>query len=491
MAKVTTVIDIGSNSMRMAVFEKSSRFGFHLINESKSRVKISEGCYENGGNLQEIPMQRAFDAMRSFLQIAKTLGSNKILCVATSALRDAPNSHEFTSRVSSEFGLKIKVIDGIKESYFGGVAAINLLEANDFISIDIGGGSTELCLAQDGAILENVSLNIGTVRLKELYFDKNDIEGAKNLIYSELEKLQTFLDSKINTLVGIGGTARAVARSIIKRDKYPLEILHGFEYEYEKNRPLLDKIIEAKNTSVYEDCYIKADRFDTIKEGVFIYKTICDFFQINKVITSGVGVREGVYLSDLLRGNGNKFPANYNPSIRSLIDRFDFCNDVTSYLGTNAGAIFDALKPLHNLDDKFKKDLTIASKLLMVGVSLNFYKNSDHAFNFILNGLDYGFSHKRRVLIAHIVKFSKKNLPKFNDLIGFDILLPDVRTLQWLSYMNSLNSAIAQDCFMEKCHYSLKDDILTIKTKNRHYLGKNTITNIVKPKKFDIVMTEL
>lgn len=490
MAKVTTVIDIGSNSMRMAVFEKSSRFGFHLINESKSRVKISEGCYENGGNLQEIPMQRAFDALRSFLQIAKTFKSKKILCIATSALRDAPNSNIFTSKVASEFGLNIKIIDGIKESYYGGIAAINLLEANDFISIDIGGGSTELCLAQDGNICENVSLNIGTVRLKELYFDKGDIEGAKKLIYSELSKLQNFTAPDISTLIGIGGTARALARSIIKNDKYPLEILHGFEFDYEKNVPLLDKIIEAKNTSVYEDNYIKADRFDTIKEGAFIYKSICEFFKIKKVVTSGVGVREGAYLSDLLRNQGNKFPANYNPSTRSLLDRFNVCSEITTYLGSNAVAIFDAMKPLHNLDNKFKKDLIIASKLLMVGVSLNFYKNSDHAFNFILNGLDYGFSHHRRVLIAHIVKFSKKNIPKFNDLVGFDILLPDVRTLQWLSYMNSLNSAITQDCYLEKCSYSLQDNVLIIKTKNRHSLGKNSIASLVKPKKFEISIVE-
>ena len=73
MAKITTIIDIGSNSMRMVVFKKTSRFAFHLINESKSKVKISEGCYENNGNLQPIPMQRAYDALKSFLEIAKNL----------------------------------------------------------------------------------------------------------------------------------------------------------------------------------------------------------------------------------------------------------------------------------------------------------------------------------------------------------------------------------------------------------------------------------
>lgn len=490
MAKITTVIDIGSNSMRMVVFEKSSRFGFHLINETKSRVKISEGCYENGGNLQPVPMQRAFDALRSFLQIAKTLKSTKVLCVATSALRDAPNQKEFLNRASTELGLKIKIIEGVKEAYYGAIAAINLLDCDEFISIDIGGGSTELCLAKAGDIRETVSLNIGTVRLKELYFDKNDINGARAFILSELEKLSSFKSSKIINLVGIGGTARALSRSIIKKDKYPFDVLHGFEYEFDKNISLFDKIVEAKTTKVFEDCNIKSDRFDTIKEGTFIFKTICEFFKIQRIVTSGVGVREGVYLCDLLRTQNNKFPANYNPSIRSLLDRFDVSEKTTSFLGVNAGAIFDALRPLHNLDDKYKKEMVVASKLLMIGVSLNFYKHSYHAFNFILNGLDYGFSHNRRVLIAHIIKYSKKNLPKFSDLIEYDMLLPDVRTVQWLSFMASLNIAIAQDSFLEKCYFEVEDGIVRIFTKNNHYLAKNTIAALAKPKKFEIVFME-
>ena len=95
MAKVTAVIDIGSNSARMAIYEKTSRYGFRLIYESKSRVRISEGCYENAGALQEIPMQRAISALREFRAIAKQHNAKKLFCVATSAIRDAPNKAHF------------------------------------------------------------------------------------------------------------------------------------------------------------------------------------------------------------------------------------------------------------------------------------------------------------------------------------------------------------------------------------------------------------
>lgn len=481
MAKITTVIDIGSNSMRMVVFEKTSRFGFHLIKETKSRVKISEGCYENDGNLQKIPMQRAFDALASFIQIAKTLKSNKILCVATSALRDAPNAKEFTSKVSQQLGLNIKIIDGVKESYFGGIAAINLLHQKDFISIDIGGGSTELCLCQNGKLIENISLNIGTVRLKELYFNKANIQGAKELILSQLASLETFKTSNITTLVGIGGTARALSRAIIKKEKYPFDVLHGFEYSYSKYQNFLSKIIEAKNEDILEDCYIKPDRYDTICEGTFIFQTICEYFDIQKVLTSGVGVREGVYLSDLLRSQNHKFPANFNPSVRSLLDRFDISEKITAHLGQNGSLIFDALKPLHNLNEKYKKELVIASKLYMIGVSLNFYKHSFHAFNFILNGLDYGFSHKQRALIANIIRYSRKSLPKFTDVSEFGILLPELRTIEWLSFMISLNVALIEDGYLEKYHFELDKQTLTITSQKHLYLAKAIVNSLEKP----------
>ena len=155
MAKITAVIDIGSNSARMAIFKKTSHFGFVLLKEIKSRVRISEGAYENGGNLQDYAIERALNALKEFLLIAKNLKVRKILAVATSAVRDAPNKTYFLSRVRSEVGINIKVIDGVKEAFFGAVAATNLLPYKNGITIDIGGGSTEFALIENGKLLIN------------------------------------------------------------------------------------------------------------------------------------------------------------------------------------------------------------------------------------------------------------------------------------------------------------------------------------------------
>ncbi|MDN5064574.1 Ppx/GppA phosphatase family protein [Aliarcobacter butzleri] len=481
MSKVTTIIDIGSNSMRMVVLQKSSRFAFSLINETKSRVKISEGCYENDGNLQEIPMQRAYESLKSFLNISNALKSRKIICVATSALRDAPNSKTFINKVRNDLGLNIKVIDGEKEAYFGGVAASNLLHDDTFVTVDIGGGSTEFCFVKNGKIEKSISLNIGTVRIKELYFNKNNIEGAKKYILDNLEKIFK-LDVEIpKKVVGIGGSIRALSKLIMAKNQYPLDILHGYTYEVKNEIALLNRISKAKNCEDLKSFGIKKDRFDTIKEGSFIFKTILEELKTQTVVTSGVGVREGVYLTDLLRNSNHKFPHNFNVSVKSLLDRFQIDEKQSAYFGNNAKKIFDSLKPLHKLDNKYKELLVVASKLNSIGSVLNFYKSNDNAFDFILNGLNYNFLHTSRVIVAYTIKFSKKSLPSQEDILKHKDLLPSLEVVQWMSFMISLNIAINQDFSRSKVEYVLENKTLKINLPNKSFLIESNIDKIETP----------
>lgn len=486
MAKITTIIDIGSNSMRMVVLQKSSRFAFNLINETKSRVKISEGCYENNGNLQEEPMRRAFESLKSFLNISKSLKSRKVICVATSALRDAPNSKLFLSKVKKEFGLSIKVIDGETEAFYGGVAASNLIHDDDFVTVDIGGGSTEFSFVKNGNIVKSISLNIGTVRIKELFFNKGDIDGAKNYIIDNLKKIFTLGVEIPDTAVGIGGSIRSLSKTIMQRNNYPLDILHGYKYKTSKESEFFDEIIDAHDNNELKSLGIKKDRFDTIREGTFIFKTILEELHISKVITSGAGVREGVYLNDLLRNTNGKFPSNYNVSIRSLLDRFEIDQKQSAFLGNNASKIFDVLKPLHELEDIYKTLLVIASKLHSIGTTLNFYKSNDNAFDFILNGLNYDFQHTSRVIVAHTIKFSKKSLPSKKDLIEYKELLPKLEVMQWLSFMISLNIAINQDLSRPKVSYELENEILKIKLDNKTFLIESNIEKLELPKDLEL-----
>ena len=486
MAKITTIIDIGSNSMRMVVFAKTSRFAFHLINETKSKVKISQDAYLNNGELQNEPMNRAFNALKSFLNIATNLKSRKILCVATSALRDAPNKNIFLNRVKKELKLNIKIIDGSKEAYLGGVAASNLLFCqDDFFTIDIGGGSTEFSLNKNNNITQTISLKIGTVRIQELFLNDGKISEAKDYIVQQLDTLGDDF-SDISTCVGLGGSIRALSRTIISNTSYAFDALHGFTYNVKDNSVLFENIINTTCNKELKKLGIRKDRYDTIVAGTLIFKTILEYLNIKKVITSGVGVREGLYLTDILRTSNHKFPSNFNVSVRSLLDRFTSDDKQTAYLGNNISKIFDILQPIHNLDEKYKSYLVISAKLQQIGISLNYYKNTSHSANYILNGLSYGFSHKSRILIASIIKHSKKDLPNNEDLEKYSTLLPNLQTVQWLSFMHSLNKTLNQEFSREKFEYTLDNSKLIIKSNNDLYLVKYNIDKLKKPTNLEL-----
>jgi len=197
------------------IYKKTSRLGFYKLHREKQKIKIGEGSYEKGGVLQEAPRKRAFEALKDFAHIIRAYKCQKTLCVATSALRDAPNKKEFIKKVSRELGINIKVIDGEKEAHFGAISAINLLpKEKEFTTIDIGGGSTEFAKVKDGKVLKTASLQLGHVRLFEK-FTTNEEKTA--YIMSELEKLDDEFKSKV--VVTIGGTAREIAKYIQKKTR--------------------------------------------------------------------------------------------------------------------------------------------------------------------------------------------------------------------------------------------------------------------------------
>ncbi len=487
MAKRTAIIDIGSNSARMVLFEKSSAYAFHLIKEVKSRVRISQGAYENGGTLQPIAMQRAYSALEDFSHIIKNLKCNKSFCVATSALRDAPNAKEFITRVKKGLNLDIKIIDGKKEAELGALASINLLKPiQNATCIDIGGGSTELACIQDGKIVDTISIKLGTVRLKELFFDKSlEFSQVEEFINERLKELPEHFKSK--TVIGIGGTIRAFCEIVMQKIEYPLKTLHGFECSILEHKYLLKQIATAKLMKL-KNYSVKKDRYDTMREGCAIFLALINTLQAEELIANGAGVREGVYLQDLLRSSNQRFPENFKPSERSLSDRFIDDTKESLYISKIALQLFDALEPMHHINPTYKQELKVAAKLHGIGRALSFYQEHLHSFYFIINNLNYNFSHKQRVLIALLVKYHTKKLPSFRDVKAYEVLLPKVEIVNWLSFIISFANSLNANLSNTKFEFSYKNHTLTIKSPQKHYIAKEYIKKLVKPASFAIVL---
>jgi len=485
LAKRTAIIDIGSNSVGMLIYEKTSRFAFHILYESKSKVRLSQDAYKNKGELQELPMQRTFNALEDFMQIIASFDARKTLCVATSCVRDAPNKKDFIKRVKNKIGLKIKVIDGDREAYLGGIACANLLPRQEHaLSIDIGGGSTEFAFIDNKNIKQTLSLNLGTVRLKELYCDNDNVEGAMAYVDEKLQQLEGITTNK---LIGIGGTFRALSTAIMQNMNFPLIKLHAFECKAEKFEDFINAVLEASDNQRLAQLGIKENRYDVIRPGALILQRVMKKLHVQEMMTSGVGVREGLYLSDLLRNNKDKLPANYNPSVRNILDLHVHDKLYSNNLNKVSKMLFDLLQDKLNLDLSLRSSLAISAKLYPSGSSIHQFALNKHSYYLLQSSLEYGLSQKEMVLISTLVRYAKRKLPSQNHVNKYQVLLPELDKLNALSYILSLSIALLEarpknidfELFLHK-------NTIMVQSKNTLYLTKEAIISLQGLKDLDV-----
>jgi len=444
VAKITAVIDIGSNSLTLVIYKKTSRLSFYELHRKKHKIKIGEGSYEKGGVLQPEPMKRAYEALKEFSTIIKAFKARKTLCVATSALRDAPNKKEFIKKVNLELGIKIKVIDGDKESFLGAISAINLLpKYKEFTTIDIGGGSTEFAKVVDGKVIKTISLQLGHVRVNEKC---KTIEEKEEFIQKELLKLDSEFKSDIT--VTIGGSAREIAKYIQKKEDYPLyKCLHAYSYDMSTAQKNISKLISYDKDKLKK--YISKSRQDTIKDGALILLNSLEKLATKDIVVNRMGVREGVFLSDLLRNFNLKFPSNFKLNQRVLLDRFAEVPKVHNYYQNIANKLYDLLCE----DREYKEIVSFCSKLLLIN-SLNFYS--------WIEFLSFGYTHQEKVTIAYLMQsFSDEELDK-KLYEKYMILLPSFNRLEKLFFILNLTSILAEDMNIQKVDMKKEGDTIMI-----------------------------
>jgi len=488
--KRVAVIDIGSNSARLVIFERSSKFGFHIIAEQKSRVRIGEGAYQNDGLLQPIGITRAYLALDSFMQTIREYDVTNIECVATSALRDAPNAEEFIAWIKEHIGITIHVIDGGKEAFYGSIAAMNLLPIESGVTIDIGGGSADLSLIQKGKVVDTVSLDLGGVRLKELFRDKD----------KSFKEMQAFVDQEIALIpphfrhhlaIGMGGTIRALSKAIMTKESYPLKKLHAFSYSLEDHEAYLNEIINSDLEGL-NNLYLKEDRFDTIREGTLIFVEILKTIEAREVITSGVGVREGIFLSKLLQNYDYRFPHKINPSIISMQDRFDKTLKRYDAIIQSALEVYGLLRRHIELKDTtdYSMELISAIKLSNIGKSLTIYHTHEHAFYIASQELNFKYRHEQIMLISMLLLTQGKDIKKSLHYENYKKLLPKKRSFKLLNFCYALSVALHENAKGAVIDFEYDDKLLTIRSNRSLYLSKNSIHKIIKPKKFEIKIAD-
>jgi exopolyphosphatase/guanosine-5'-triphosphate,3'-diphosphate pyrophosphatase len=218
------VVDIGSNSVRLVVFDGAARSPAYFFNE-KVMCALGAGLAETGA-LNPDGRLRALSALRRFCTIAKGIGLPTLTAVATAAVREANDGADFIAQVQKETGLKIHVIDGSEEARLAAQGVLLGWPGSYGLVCDIGGGSMELAEISNGQVGQRVTSPLGPLKLINVPGGK---KGRGAVIAETLDRLREQMGPQPDRLFLVGGSWRALARIDMHRRGYPLHVMHEYQ----------------------------------------------------------------------------------------------------------------------------------------------------------------------------------------------------------------------------------------------------------------------
>lgn len=416
MAKKIGIIDLGSNSVRLVIFEIKSTGAYKLIDDINDTIRLSENMVE-GKYINDIAMHKAVKTVKLYKKLCSAYGipSSGIIAVATEAVRKAENKEQFLSLLRTGSGLTFRVLSGKEECTYVYNGVINSIDVNNGIIVDIGGGSTEIIQFKDRIIKNSISIPIGSVTATEWFLDKNSItdEMLSKLDKNVLETLQNLdwlTQNPHEVIVGVGGTIRALAKFHRTQIKYPLNLVHNYVMDINGFESVYSTLKDLNLQSRRKALGNSSGRADIIMGGLEILKAIITVSSSSKLIVSGYGLREGILLEYIFRTkNARRFEDVLDFSLNNFIDLYGMRQEHANHVCYLSLTMFDQLKELHGLGAEERKLLKIASLLHDIGISINYYDHHRHSFHLILNSRINGLSHRELVLVSAIAASHSRN----------------------------------------------------------------------------------
>ena len=309
MSETVAVIDLGSNTTRLNVFELDDTAQPELLAEAKYKVRLSEDMGDDKVLINPAAIQRALDAMQNFSRILAGYPDVRILAVATEAMRRARNGPALAELLYQTTGIPVRIISGEEEAFFDFQAVRHTLPERDALIIDTGGGSCELILMRDGKCRQTVSLPIGSVVLSEKFTDKGDMTAAAifrlfNHVHARLSTVTWLSEARGLPVIAVGGNHRAVAK-IWKNNQDDDASLHGFEITRDNMNSLYIDLLDADSSRRQVMLGKNKDRADIISAGLVPLIQCLRLLKTRKIIFCETGLREGVIFSE---HNGETMP---------------------------------------------------------------------------------------------------------------------------------------------------------------------------------------
>ena len=296
-AQPVAVLDIGSNSVRLVVYERHTRALTPLYNE-KSACALGRGLAATG-RIADDNIDRALTAMQRFALVARLMRVSKVHVLATSAVRDAANSASFVSAIETIMGEPVRVLTGEEEAHFAALGVIAGIPDFEGVVGDLGGGSLELSSLTHGADAVGETHQLGVIRLQD--DSGGSPSRAAALVRTRLKASKLALGHPSRLFAAIGGTWRSFAKILQVQSKYPLHMVQHYIVPVAEALQLCEEIVDAVAAGKpmpFADS-VSSSRRDLVPYSAAVLGELLRVGNFERVVFSALGVREG-YLYGLL-----------------------------------------------------------------------------------------------------------------------------------------------------------------------------------------------
>lgn len=291
------VVDIGSNSVRLVVYDGVRRSPTPIFNE-KVLCGLGKGVAITS-RLNEAAITRALAALRRFRALVKQMGVKQVFAVATAAAREAKNGEDFIEQAENALGAGIRVLSGKEEARFAALGVLSGTPEADGIAGDLGGGSLELIDIKEGKLHDGVTLPIGPLRLIDL--SGGSMERAEVMVDEYLHKTDIIKKLHGRTFYAVGGAWRNLARIHMAQTDYPLHVLHHYQMTRSQAEGISELMAHLTAASLKDVKDMSKARIDTLPYGAMILDRLMHLGKAKDVVISVFGVREGLLFSKLPR----------------------------------------------------------------------------------------------------------------------------------------------------------------------------------------------
>lgn len=289
------IIDIGSNSIRLVVYDQLKRAPVPLYNE-KVMCQLGKGLASTGVlNPAGVPMAKA--GIRRFIAMAKNMRAYNLHIMATAAVRDATDGAAFAQSLEAELGIPIDIISGDREAKLGAFGILASVHQPDGITGDLGGGSMEMVRLSGNTLSNHATLPIGALRLMDE--TKGEREKLHSIIARAFESINWLAGEKPNNFYAIGGSFRAIAHLHMSLRDYPLHILHQYTVAGEEFAGFARELAQLSLEKIEKLPTIPAKRAPTIAPAAMILSKVMEVLSPKHIVFSASGIREG-YLHEML-----------------------------------------------------------------------------------------------------------------------------------------------------------------------------------------------